>query len=140
MAVGLNFSVTTVNDFINHPSGLIIDLARHNGLTLLLDPLSAHALLAFALTSSRDLPHRRCGHLHESGLLKLDSLGIHGVSGLSKLSPLSFALIVPLPNRMWPISTDALRATATLLILSTLWPWISGVPPLLLTFLATTIF
>ena len=100
MAVGLNFSVTTVNDFINHPSGLIIDLARHNGLTLLLDPLSAHALLAFALTSSRDLLHRRCGHLHESGLLKLDSLGIRVVSGFLNFPLCRSALIVPLPNRL----------------------------------------
>jgi len=30
-------------------------------------------------TISRDLIHRRCGHLHEAGLEKLDTLGIDGI-------------------------------------------------------------
>jgi len=90
VAAGLDFTFTTVNDFIIHPFGLIIDLVRHNGLTWLPVLLSTHALLAVTLTSSRDFLHRRCGHLHEYGPLKLDSLGIRGVSGFSKLSPLSF--------------------------------------------------
>ena len=90
MDVGLKFTFTATNDFISHPSGLNIDLVRHNDLTWLPAPLSAPTLLATTSSLTRDLIHRRCGHLHESGLLKLDSLGILGVSGLSKLSPMSF--------------------------------------------------
>ncbi len=34
VAAGLDFTFTTVNDlFIRYPSGLIIDLVHHNGLT-----------------------------------------------------------------------------------------------------------
>ena len=41
-------------------------------------------------TISRDLIHRRCGHLHEAGLEKLDALGIDGIRGYSSLPPFSF--------------------------------------------------
>jgi hypothetical protein len=39
---------------------------------------------------TRDLIHRRCGHLHEVGLEKLDKLNIDGVRGYSRLPPFSF--------------------------------------------------
>jgi len=41
-------------------------------------------------TITRDLIHRRCGHLHEAGLEKLDRLNIDGVWGYSRLPPFSF--------------------------------------------------
>ena len=41
-------------------------------------------------TISRDLIHRRCGHLHETGLKKIDKLGIDGIWGYSLLPPFSF--------------------------------------------------
>jgi len=34
---------------------------------------------------TRDLIHRRFGHLHEDGLLKLDKLGVRGALGFAKL-------------------------------------------------------
>ena len=37
-----------------------------------------------------DLIHRRCGHLHEEGLLKLDKLEIDGIWGFSLLPKVSF--------------------------------------------------
>ena len=37
-----------------------------------------------------DLIHRRCGHLHDADLEKLDKLGIDGIWGYSLLPPFSF--------------------------------------------------
>ena len=74
-----NCTFTTANDFISHPSDLVVDLVRHNGFTWLLVHFLAFVLLTSTPSPSRDLIRRRCGHRHESGLLKLDSLGISGV-------------------------------------------------------------
>ncbi len=80
---GLNFTFTSSRDFINHPFGLNVTIARHSGLTW-----AILVLLLATASPSRDLFNRRYGDLHESGLLKLESLGVLGVSGFSKLSPI----------------------------------------------------
>ncbi len=78
-------------DIFTHPSGIHVTLVRQAGLTWLPSPLLSPALLADVAPSTRNLIiHRRMGHLHEASLLKLDNLGILGVSGFSKLPPLSF--------------------------------------------------
>jgi hypothetical protein len=77
-------------NFICHPSGHKVDLVRLHGLTWLLVLDSDTVLIAATTSPNRDLIHRRYGHLHEAGLLKLDSLDILGISGYSKLYPLSF--------------------------------------------------
>jgi hypothetical protein len=88
---GLNCTFTVARDFLSHPSGLAIDLVRRYGLTWLPVPARKIPIPSAAISSaSRDLIHRRCGHLHESGLLKLDILGVPGVYGFSKLAPMSF--------------------------------------------------
>ena len=90
VAAGFCCNFTGARDYLSHSSGLTLDLVRHQGLTWL--PVSArnHVHSAAVAPASRDLIHRRCGHLHEAGLLKLDSLGVPGVLGFSKLSPMSF--------------------------------------------------
>jgi hypothetical protein len=99
---GLNFTFSSSKDYISYPPGLTIDLVRLHNLIWLPVLVLEHVLLASTTSPIRDLIHRRCGHLHESGLLKLDSLGILGVSGYSKLSPLSFC-----PDRATAKSTIA---------------------------------
>jgi len=48
------------------------------------------AVLALSPTITRDFIHRRCGHLLEVGLEKLDKLDIDGIWGYSLLPPFSF--------------------------------------------------
>jgi hypothetical protein len=73
------------------PPGPSIRLVRSRGLTWLPNFVNPSSALPAASTVSRDLIYRRCGHLHEDGLLKLDKLGVDGVWGFSLLPPpLSF--------------------------------------------------
>ena len=90
VATDLKCTFTASRDFLSLSSGLNVDIVRHRGLTRL--PVYAHepALFASVASSTRDLIHRRSDHLHEVGLLKLDNLEIHGVSGFSKLSSMFF--------------------------------------------------
>ncbi len=82
---------TTAREFFYHSSGLTIDLVHRHALTWLLVPSGQDPNPSASIApASRDLIHRRRGHLHEDGLLKLDSLGVPGVSGFSILAPMSF--------------------------------------------------
>jgi len=49
--------------------------------------MNSSSALPTTFIISRDLIHRRYGHLHEDGLLKLDKLGVDGVWGFSLLPP-----------------------------------------------------
>ena len=86
--VGLNCTFIVTNDFISHPSGLVVDLVRHHGLAWLPVPSLAPALLTTTPSPSRDLIYRRCGHLPLVSI-GIDSLGIFGIPIFSKLSPMS---------------------------------------------------
>jgi hypothetical protein len=100
---GCRFSFAKHVDFLLTANGTVIRLARHNGLVWLSDyeasnnpktPISPEQVAAAAVASvsslSRDLIHRRCGHLHEEGLLKLDKLEIDGIWGFSLLPKATF--------------------------------------------------
>jgi hypothetical protein len=86
-ATCLRCSFAIDRDTLENDSGVSIPLIRSRGLIWLPTTEPCTALPALS-TISRDLINRRCGHLHEDGLLKLDRLGIDGMWGFSKLPPL----------------------------------------------------
>jgi len=76
-------------DVLDLLTGPLVLLVRSRGLIWLpnfQEPTAAPT----SPTISRDLIHRRFGHLHEAGLDNLDMLGINGIWGYSRLPPFSF--------------------------------------------------
>ena len=49
-----------------------------------------HFMPTTTVSVTRDLIHRRFGHLHEDGLLKLDKLGVRGALGLAEPPGMGF--------------------------------------------------
>ncbi len=74
---GNKFIFSKKSDILEHNDGTKIDLVRSGGLSW----LPNHFTPTAALSVSRDLIHRRFGHLHEDGLVKLDMLGVRVASG-----------------------------------------------------------
>ena len=74
---GYKFTFSKNFDTLEHNDGTKIDLIRSGGLSWLPNYFTPSA----ALSISQDLIHRRFGHLHEDGILKLDRLGVRGASG-----------------------------------------------------------
>jgi hypothetical protein len=117
---GLEFTFIATGDFVSHPSGLItVDFVRHNDLTWLNASFSALALLTATSSLTRDLIHRCRGHLHESDLLKVDSLSIHGFPVFPSSSLCLFALIavkstVAIINRPSTLDRDLFHSVHTL--------------------------
>jgi hypothetical protein len=87
---GYKCSFASNEDLIEHPNGVAIKLVRHRGLIWLPNPPLAATVLVAQSSISRDLIHRRTGHLHEDSILKMDKLEIDGIWGYARLPPLSF--------------------------------------------------
>jgi hypothetical protein len=87
--IGCHCSFSKDEDTLDLLTGPPVILIRSRGLVWLPTYQRATALPA-SPTITRDLIHRRCGHLHEAGLDKLDKLGIDGIWGYSKLPPFKF--------------------------------------------------
>ncbi len=83
---GYIFIFSKDSDLLEHDNGTKIDLTRSNGLTW----LPNHVLPTSTTSVTRYLIHRRFGHLHEDGLLKLDKLGVRGALGFAKLPEMEF--------------------------------------------------
>jgi len=78
---GYKFIFSKDSNLLEHDNGTKIDLTRSNGLIW----LPNHFMPTRAVSVTRDLIHRRFGHLHEYGLLKLNKLGARGALGIAKL-------------------------------------------------------
>ncbi len=78
---GYIFILSRDSHFLEHDNGTKIDLIRSGGLTW----LPNHFLLTATISVTRDLIHRRFGHLRKDGLIKLDKQGIPGALGFSKM-------------------------------------------------------
>ena len=78
-------------DTLEIENGTSIKLISARGLTWLPDFTNPIASLASSplFGISRDPIRRRCEHLHEEGIMKLDKLGVDGVLGFSLLPPIS---------------------------------------------------
>ena len=85
---GFRCSFATDKDSLENDQGTSIPLSRSRGLVWL-PTVESHTTLSPSAIISRDPIHRRCGYLHEEGLLKLDKLGIDGVWGFSMPPPLT---------------------------------------------------
>ena len=71
---------------LEHNDGTKIDLIRSGGLTW----LPNHFTPTTNVSVSRDMIHRRFGHLHEEGLIKLDRIGVTRASSFGKLPRIKF--------------------------------------------------
>ena len=87
---GCHCNFSREEDNLVLPSRPPVRLVRSRGLTRLPNFEEPACAFPTASTMSRDLIHRRCGHLHEDGLRNLDRLGVDGVWGFSLLPLLSF--------------------------------------------------
>ena len=76
---GYSFIFSKESDLLEHNDGTKIDLIQSGGLTW----LPNHFSPTTPLSVTRDLIHRRFGHLHEDGLKQLDRLGIRGAQGFT---------------------------------------------------------
>ena len=87
--VGCHSTFSKDENVLNLLTGPPVLLVRSRGLIWLPNFQEPTAAPAYP-TISRDLIHRRCGHLHEVGLEKLATLGIEGIWGYFCLPPFSF--------------------------------------------------
>ena len=88
--VGCHCTFSKDEDVLDLLTSPPVILVRRCGLIWLLNFQEPTTVLALSPTITRDFIHRRCGHLHEAGLEKLDKLGIDGIWGYSLLPPFSF--------------------------------------------------
>ena len=83
---GYIFVFSKDSDLLEHDDGTKIDLIRSGGLTWLPNHFPPTTTMSVTL----GLTHRRFGHLHDDGLIKLDRLGLRGAQGFNKLPGMQF--------------------------------------------------